>query len=104
MYRSTLCSYFHIILLNIMQIKVKHVLLFVTICFLIYLDFEWFMSVDFSTANFSEKTYVYEISGNANRFILLHTIIGIIVLPFLIMFTNITYYIIKLLNKNIFKL
>ena len=78
MYRSTLCSYFHITLLNIMQIKFKHILLFVTICFLIYLDFEWFMSVDFSTVDFSEKTYVYEISGNANRFILLHILISFI--------------------------
>lgn len=104
MYRSTLCSYFHIILLNIMQIKFKHILLFVTICFLIYLDFEWFMSVDFSTVDLLEKTYIPEISKNANRFILVHTIIGIITLPFLIMFTDIDYYIGKLLNKNIFKL
>ncbi len=104
MYRSTLYSYFHITLLNIMQIKFKHILLFVTVCFIIYLDFEWFMSVDFSAVNFSEKIYVSEISRNANRFILVHTIIGIIVLPFLIMFINITYYIEKLLNKNIFKL
>ena len=87
-----------------MQIKFKHILLFVTICFLIYLDFEWFMSVDFSTVNFSEKTSVSEISRNANRFILVHTIIGIITLPFLIIFTDIDYYIVKLLNKNIFKL
>lgn len=103
MYRSTLCSYFHIILLNIMQIKFKHILLFIIICFLIYLDFEWFISVDFSTANFSD-TYVYEISSNANRFILLHIIISFILFPFLILRTNIDKHIAKLLNKNIFKL
>ena len=104
MYRSTLCSYFHIKLLNIMQIKFKHILLFVTICFLIYLDFEWFMSVNFSAANFSEKPDVSEISRNANRFILVHTIISIIVFPFLFLCTNINKHIVKLLNKNIFKL
>lgn len=91
-----------------MQIKFKHILLFVTICFLIYLDFEWFMSVDFSTVDFSEKTYVYEISGNANRFILLHIIISFILFTFLTLCTNIVKLIVKLiaklLNKNIFKL
>ena len=87
-----------------MQIKFKHILLFVTICFLIYLDFEWFMSVNFSAANFSEKPDVSEISRNANKFILLHIIISIIVFPLLIFFTDIDKHIVKLLNKNIFKL
>ena len=101
MYRSTLCSYFHITLLNIMQIKFKHILLFVTICFLIYLDFEWFMSVDFSTVDFDSRE---KISKNANNFAASHLIGVIVIFLLLILCTNIDKYIKKLLNKNIFKL
>lgn len=101
MYRSTLCSYFHIILFNIMQIKFKHILLFVTICFLIYLDFNWFMSVDFSTVNFESGE---DISKNANNFVVIHSSGAIVIFLLLILCTNIDKYIDKLLNKNIFKL
>lgn len=101
MYRSTLCSYFHIILLNIMQIKFKHILLFITICFLIYLDFEWFMSVDFSTVDFNSFE---KISKNANNFVALHLFGGILIFLILALHTNIDKHIVKLLDKNIFKL
>lgn len=98
MYRSTLCSYFHIILLNIMQIKFKHILLFVTICFLIYLDYNWYLNTDF-TLNENEN-----LENNAGLFIVIHAMLGFITFIYLMLFTNLEYYIIKLLNKNIFKL
>lgn len=101
MYRSTLCSYFHITLLNIMQIKFKHILLFVTICFLIYLDFNWFVSVDFSTVNFESRE---DISKNANNFVAIHSVGAIVIFLLLALCTNIDKHIVKLLNKNIFKL
>ena len=101
MYRSTLCSYFHIILLNIMQIKFKHILLFAIICFLIYLDFNWFMSVDFSTVDFESKE---DISKNAINFVAIHSAGGLVIFLLLILCTNIDKHIKKLLNKNIFKL
>ena len=98
MYRSTLCSYFHIILLNIMQIKFKHILLFIIICFLIYLDYNWYISTDF-TLDKSRK-----INGNAGIFISVHFILGFLLISVSVLCTDITYYIEKLLNKNIFKL
>ena len=101
MYRSTLCSYFHIKLLNIMQIKFKHILLFIIICFLIYLDFEWLMSVDFSTVDFNSRE---KISKNANDFVAAHSVGGVVIFLLLILCTNIDKHIVKLLNKNIFKL
>ena len=98
MYRSTLCSYFHIILLNIMQIKFKHILLFVTVCFLIYLDYNWYINTDF-TLNKSRK-----INGNVGIFISVHAILGFLLIAVIVLYTDIIYYIEKLLNKNIFKL
>lgn len=98
MYRSTLCSYFHITLLNIMQIKFKHILLFVTICFLIYLDYNWYISTDFTL----DKSR--QISRKAGIFISVHFILGFLLISFIALFINLEYYIIKLLNKNIFKL
>lgn len=101
MYRSTLCSYFHIILSNIMQIKFKHILLLITICFLIYLEYNWFMSIDFSTVNFESQE---DISEKANNFVAIHLVVLIVISLLLILLTNIEKHIIKLLNKNIFKL
>ena len=98
MYRSTLYSYFHITLLNIMQIKFKHILLFVTICFLIYLDYNWYLNTDF-TLNENKK-----LNDNASTFILIHSVLGFALFVFINIFTNFEYYIMKLLNKNIFKL
>ncbi len=98
MYRSTLCSYFHITLLNIMQIKFKHILLFVTICFLIYLDYNWYISTDFTL----DKSR--QVSRNAGLFISVHAILGFLLIAVIVLCTDIIYYIEKLLNKNIFKL
>ena len=99
MYRSTLCSYFNITLLNIMQIKFKHILLFVTICFLIYLDFEWFMSVDLSTISFEGNT-----CNSATFFTIINSILTCVIFIIIMTCTKIPDYIEKLLNKNIFKL
>ena len=98
MYRSTLCSYFHIILLNIMQIKFKHILLFIIICFLIYLDYNWYISTDFTLNK------IRQINRNAGIFFSVHFILGFLLIAVTVLCTDITYYIEKLLNKNIFKL
>ena len=74
MYRSTLCSYFHIILLNIMQINFKHILLFIIICFLIYLDYNWYISTDFTL----DKSR--QMSRNTGIFIFVHIILGLLIL------------------------
>jgi len=59
------------------------------------------MSVDFSTVDFESKE---DISKNANNFVAIHSVGGLVIFLLLILCTNFTYYIEKLLNKNIFKL
>jgi len=98
MYRSTLCSYFHITLLNIMQIKFKHILLFIIVCFSIYLDYNWYLNTDF-ILNENEK-----LENTAGLFIAIHVILGFIIFVYFILFTTFEDYVAKLLNKNIFKL
>jgi len=59
------------------------------------------MSIDFSTFNFESKE---DISRKANNFVAIHLTGFIAIFIVLTICTNFTYYIQKLLNKNIFKL
>lgn len=81
-----------------MKIKFKHILLFIIICILIYLDYKWYLNTDLTL---NEKG---KLKTEAENFVIMNLMLTVAISIFIIIFTNIAAVISNILNKTVFKL
>ena len=82
-------------------IRVYHILLIIILCFLIYLDYQYFLDVDISKFDLNTTPNSNKIARKAASFVFLHCVIGIVSILSIVMFTEIFEQIIKFLNRPI---
>lgn len=81
------------------NLKVYHLLLFIITIIIIYLDYQWYQSIDFIENKNQQDIFLTSKGKRADDFIICHIMFGIPIFSFILIFTNIVELIIKFLNR-----